>query len=166
MNAGQVARRLALCVGIGVLVAWGMNEVTFRLLRTDSARSPEKIELLIPDGTADRVRRGETVPAIPQGMVFVIGDTLTVNNQDSADHQLGPFFIPAKSATRLEFKTAEKYSYSCTFSPDDFFGLDVRLPVTPGTRFAGAVFAGLPLGVLIGLYSLALGSSSQPKKQA
>jgi hypothetical protein len=166
MKAGKIARRLVLCMGIGVLVAWGMNEVMFRLLRTDSARSPDKIELLIPDGTAERVRRGESVPTIPKGMVFVIGDTLTVNNQDSADHQLGPFFIPAKSATRLEFKTAEQYSYSCSFSPDDFFGLDVRLPVTPGTRLAGAVFAGLPLGVLIGLYSLALGSSARPKNQA
>ena len=157
MNAARIARRTALSLLIGVALAWGMNELTYHYLKSDSTRPPKTVELVIPAGTAQRVERGEAEAGIPTGMVFVIGDRLVVRNQDSANHQLGPLFIPAGSSATMRFEAAEKYSYSCSFVPQKTFGLDVQLPVTWATRAIGAVLAGLPLGVLIALYSLVVG---------
>ncbi len=150
---------------IGVLLAWVMNEITFQFLRNDASRAPEKIELVIPKGTGEKIAQGSVEPTIPEGMVFVIGDVLTVINQDGINHQLGPLYIPAGTSASLTFDIADKYSYSCSFVPDKTFGLDVQLPVTPMTRLTGAIFAGLPLGALIALYSFVIGSTGTVRKK-
>lgn len=139
---------------MGVALAWIINEISFQFLKTDAAREPKTIILTIPAGTNARVSRGEREPSLPEGMVFVIGDTLIIDNKDDVNHQLGPVFIPAGTRANMTFKTAEKYSYECSFVPDNAFGLDVQIPVAAQTRLLGAVFAGLPLGVLIALYSI------------
>jgi len=154
MTASKVLARFVYGSIIGILLAWGMNELTFHFLKTSSARAPKVIELVIPAGTAESVRHGEAEPSIPTGMVFVVGDSLVVRNQDSASHQLGPLFIPSGSSATMSFERPAQLSYACSFSPDDFFGLEVQLPVTASTRLLGAVFAGLPMGALIALYSL------------
>lgn len=156
MRKWNVIRRISLFLIIGIILAWGMNEISYIFLKTDASRAPGTIELVIPAGTAARVARGDKEPSIPEGMVFVIGDTLVVRNDDSLDHQLGPLFIPSGTSATLKFNTAEKMSYSCSFSASKAFGMDVQLPVTSFTRFTGAVLAGLPLGVLIALYSFVL----------
>ena len=161
MSTWKIAQRIIFSLLLGVLLAWGMNEITYQFLKTDASRAPETIELVIPAGTARRVANGESEPSIPEGMVLVIGDTLIVRNEDDADHQLGPLFIPAGTSASLNFNAAEKYAYSCSFVPDKSFGLDVQLPVTPLTRLMGAVFAGLPLGALIALYSFVISSSGK-----
>ncbi len=56
----------------------------------ETARPPQEIVLTIPSGTADQVARGEQPPSIPENMVFVVGDTLVVKNDDTVDHKLGP----------------------------------------------------------------------------
>ncbi len=157
----RLLSRIALCLAAGVLLAWLMNEITFRFLKSNGSRAPEIIELEIPEGTAARVARGEQQPSLPEGMVFVIGDTLVIKNDDTENHQLGPLFIPAGTKASMKFNNTDKYSYACSFVPDKTFGLDVQLPVTALTRFTGALFAGLPLGALIALYSFVLRPSAK-----
>ena len=136
---------------VGLILGAAISEVTFYFLK-DSTRPPQKIELVIPAGTADQVARGEQPPTIPDTMIFVAGDTLVVKNEDSVNHELGPMWIPSGTSASLILGEVENYSYSCSFRPDKYLGLDVREPLTLGTRIGGILFAGLPMGILIALY--------------
>jgi hypothetical protein len=122
---------------------------------------PREIELVIPAGTADQVARGEQPPSIPQNMTFVVGDRLVVKNDDLVDHKLGPLWIPANSSAQLSLDQEESLAYECTFQPGNYFGLDVREPLTSGTRIYGIIYVAFPMAILIALYSFIL----SPKKK-
>ncbi|WKZ34547.1 MAG: hypothetical protein QY332_13080 [Anaerolineales bacterium] len=145
----RILNSLLIGLAIGILI----NEFTFLFLR-ETARPPQVIELVIPAGTAEGIARGEAPPSIPASMTFVVGDTLLVRNNDSADHELGPLWIPAGSSASLPLDAVQSYAYSCSFQPGNYFGLDVREPLTAGTRLYGILYSGIPLGGLIALYSL------------
>lgn len=146
-------RRILYSILIGLALGSLINEITFLFLR-ETARPPEVIELVIPEGTAERVARGESPPTIPPSMTFVLGDVLVVRNNDVTDHQLGPLWIPPGFSASLSLDRVESYAYDCSFQPGNYFGLDVREPLTLGTRIYGILYSGLPLGGLIALYSL------------
>jgi len=146
-------KRLLIALGIGLVFGVAISEIPFVFLR-ETARPPKNIVLTIPNGTAEQVARGEQPPAIPENMIFVVGDVLIVKNEDAVDHKLGPLWIPAKSSAQLSLEQEEKLAFECTFQPGNYFGLDVYEPLTIGTRLSGILFAGLPMAVLIALYSL------------
>lgn len=151
---------------VGLLLAWAMSEVAFLLLKDSSDHTPQRVELVIPAGTAARVAAGEAVPAIPGDMSFVVGDTLVVKNEDAVPHQLGPVWAPPGASASLLLEQANRYSYECTFQPSRYFGLDVRPRVTLNTRLQAIFFAGPPMAVLILLYSLALRPLRAPMSPA
>ncbi|RME88339.1 MAG: hypothetical protein D6770_07230 [Anaerolineae bacterium] len=144
--------RVVLSLLIGLLVGLALSEISFYFLR-ETQREPQRVELVIPPGTAERVARGETPPSIPEEMTFVLGDTLVVRNEDSVPHQLGPLWVPPGATASLQLDTAQNYVFACSFRPDNYLGLDVREPLTTGTRLIGILFAGLPLGALLAAYS-------------
>lgn len=137
---------------VGLLLGAAISEIPFIFLQ-ETARPPQEVVLTIPLGTADQVARGEQPPSIPTDMVFVVGDVLVIRNEDTVDHKLGSLWIPARSSTQLALGQEENLAYECSFQPGNYFGLDVREALTLGTRIYGILFAGLPLGVLIALYS-------------
>lgn len=132
------------------------NELTYQFQREASDRAPETINLLIPEGTAERVAAGEPVPSIPDEMVFVVGDTLQVINHDKVDHQLGPVWVPAGSTATLLMKEAEKYAYSCSFQTRQVMGIDVQPPTTVSTRLTALLIAGPTTAVMVFLYTLVM----------
>ncbi len=150
-----VVKRILFSMLTGLAIGALINEVTFLFLR-ETARAPQVIELIIPKGTAESIARGEKPPTIPDSMTFVVGDTLLVQNNDTADHELGPLWIPAGTSASLPLDTVQSYTFGCSFQPGNYFGLDVREPLTPGTRLYGILYSGLPLGVLIALYALVM----------
>jgi hypothetical protein len=137
-----------------------VSEVPFLFLR-ETARPPREIVLTIPAGTAEQVARGEQPPSIPENMTFVVGDRLVVNNEDAVDHKLGPLWIPASSSAQLSLDQEENLAFECSFQPGNYFGLDVRQPLTPRTRLFGIFYVALPMMILITLYSLVI----TPKKK-
>jgi len=150
-----IVKRLLISLLAGLLLGVAIGEIPFLFLR-ETARSPQEILLTIPAGTAEQVSRGEQPPSIPSNMIFVVGDTLVVNNQDTVDHKLGPLWIPPNSSARLSLNQEENFAYECTFQKDSYFGLDVREPLTLSTRLDGILRAGLPVAILIALYSLVM----------
>lgn len=148
-----VIKRVLYSMLIGLALGALLNEFTFLFLR-ETARAPKTVELTIPSGTAERVARGEKSPSIPDSMTFVVGDVLLVENEDVVNHQLGPLWIPAGSSASLSLDDAQSYSYSCSFEPGNYFGLNVYEPLTLSTRLYGILFSGLPMGILIAIYSL------------
>lgn len=155
-----VVKRFFISMLIGVAVGAALSEISFFFLK-ETARPPQAIYLTIPAGTAERVARGEQPPSIPESMIFVVGDLLIIRNDDVVDHQLGPLWIPAGAVAHLMMTTEEKLTYACSFQPSNNLGLDVREPLTPATRLYGILFAGLPLGVLIAIYSLIIPSKKK-----
>ncbi len=153
MTKKQVFQRVGIAMLIGLLVGAVVNEVSFAVLREDE-RPPAEIELVIPLGAAELVAQGEQPPGLPDEMVFVVGDTLTVQNQDEVAHQLGPLWVPAGSSASLKLDQEENYIYECSFQAAQVFGLDVRKPLTVWIRLQGILMSGIPLGILLALYAI------------
>jgi len=148
-------KRLVISLVIGLVLGAAISEIPFLFLQ-ETARPPQEIVLTIPRGTAEQVARGEQPPTIPTDMIFVIGDVLVVKNEDAVDHKLGPLWIPANSSAQLPLGQEENLAFECSFQPGNYFGLDVRQPLTTGTRVFGILYAGLPMGILIALYSFVM----------
>ena len=153
-------KRILLSLLLGLVIGVAVSEVPFLFLR-ETARAPREITLTIPAGTSDQIARGEQPPSIPANMTFVVGDRLVVRNEDAVDHKLGPLWIPANSSAQLSLDQEENLAYECTFQPGNYFGLDVREPLTPKTRLFGIIYVALPMAILILLYSLGI----TPKKK-
>lgn len=148
-------RRVVFSIVAGLAIGALITEVPFYFLR-ETARAPMEVLLTIPAGTAELVSRGEQPPSIPASMKFVVGDTLVVKNEDSVDHKLGTLWIPANSSARLSLDEKENMAFDCSFQPDNVLGLEVYEPLTLSTRILGILSTGLPLSVLIALYSLVM----------
>ena len=119
-------------------------------------RPPQHVTLVIPPGTAQEVARGKQPPSIPANMVFVVGDTLVVKNEDSVEHVLGPLFIPPGSSASLPLNVSQKYAFQCSFIPTKVFGIDVTEALDIGTRLSAILFGGLPMGMLLAVFSFVL----------
>ena len=153
-------KRILVSMLIGVAIGALISEVSFIFLQ-ETARPPREVILIIPAGTAAHVNRGVQPPSIPKDMVFVVGDTLVVQNEDNVDHKLGQLWIPANSTAQLALNEEQNMAFECSFQPGNYFGLDVRQSLTWGTRIYGVLYAGVPLGILIVLYSFVV----PPKKK-
>lgn len=153
-------KRIIVSLLIGIVLGAVISELSFILLH-ETARPPQDVVLTIPAGTAAQVARGEQPPSIPQDMIFVVGDTLVMKNEDNVDHKLGQLWIPANSTARLPLNEEENVAFECSFQATNTFGLDVRQALTLGTRIYGILYAGLPIGMLIFVYSYVM----PPKKK-
>ena len=155
MYTPTVLKRILFSLLIGLLAGALISEIPFLFLQ-ETARPAQEILLTIPTGTSEQIARGEQPPSIPENMAFVVGDVLVVENKDSVDHKLGPMWIPANSSARLPLNREESLAFECTFQSDNYLGIDVHQPLTFGTRLYGIISVGLPLGILIALYSLVI----------
>lgn len=159
----RIVRRILLSLAAGLLVGFALSEISFLFLRQDN-RPAGEVELVIPRGTAEKVEAGESPLSIPEGMSFVRGDVLVVQNQDVVDHQLGPLWIPAGQTASLNLDEENNFVYSCSFSASSVFGIDVSEPVTIWTRITGILFSGLPMGAVIWIYSLVIWPMDRKKE--
>ena len=152
MPRSLLLRRILYGMLAGIVCGIGISETTYYFLRDGESRAPAVIEIAIPAGTAEHVQRGEPEPSLPASMTFVVGDNLVVYNQDSSTHQLGPLLIPAGTSASLKLDSEQDTAASCSFQPGKYFGLKVLPQLTLGTRVAGILQAGIPLGLLFVLY--------------
>lgn len=155
-------RMLYFAIG-GVLVAAVFSEISFRLQGNTTSRDPQIIQLVIPPGTSEKVAQGQNV--VPTDQVFMIGDTLEVVNNDSVTQTLGPLVIPPASSAQMKLDQAGNLSYTCSFVPSQYYGILVQEGITLGMRLQAAFIAGIPLGLLIGAYSLVV-KPLKPKPKA
>lgn len=158
-------KRLLITFGLSFVFVVAFTEISHFFQRDDSDRAPETITIVIPEGTAERIEAGDPGPQLPQGMVFVVGDVLEVINQDVVDHQLGPIWVPPGAAGNLTLEYAEKYSYSCSFAPSRYLGLDVREPTTLATRITALSISVPTTTAFVFIYSLAAVPVKSPAKK-
>jgi hypothetical protein len=146
--------RFLLAVGVGLLLAGVFSELAFRFQGNTTSRQPKTVRIVIPAGAGQDASQGRS--SLPQDMVFVVGDTLEVENQDTVAHSLGPLFVPSGSTASLLLSQTGDLAYSCSFAPTQILGLNVQPALTIGIRVQGILLAGIPMGLLMGLYSLIL----------
>ena len=112
-------------------------------------RPPQRVEFIIPLGTADRIKAGDAIPSIPAKSIFVQGDVLVIMNQDVVNHELGPFWIPAKTTLNVPLDKAQSYSYLCTIHPSGSIGLEVRPRDSLLLTLIPTLVMGIPLGIAL-----------------
>ncbi len=152
------ALRVGVGLLIGVILGWLISEVSYIFTpdKGDAQRDPQRIDLVIPFGTADQVSQGVYNPSLPGNMTFVQGDILVVKNEDKVAHQLGPLFVPPNTSSVLTLDTANDYSYTCSFEPNKYIGLTVLPRVSSGTRIQAVLAIGMPTGLMLAVYSYML----------
>ena len=87
----------------------------------------QTVTYVIPRGTSERLAAGQEVVRFPNELVFTVGDTIVIDNQDDAVHSFGPFTILPQTTLTKRFTTARVYQNSCTFHQDR----QMRLVVSP-----------------------------------
>lgn len=154
-EARPYLNRLGLILVVSILVSAVVNELAFRFQPGNVDRSARVIELVIPAGTAAQVAAGQPVPAIPEEMVFVLGDVLVVRNDDVETHVLGPLLVPPGTSASMSMDRAENIAMDCSFQSSSYLGVEVKAPTTLKTRLLALSFAAPPTTVVLFLYSLA-----------
>lgn len=150
--AFRILFSLIISLGLGFFISEG----SYFLLNKGQLPQNQDYVLVIPAGTAERVEKGLSVPAIPENLVFYEGDRIIVQNEDVTSHQLGPVWVPAGATGKLDLGTQNKYSISCSFQPSKTLGLDIRPKTDSSTRVQGVLAIGLPSAVLLFLFSIVL----------
>ena len=158
-------RRGVFILIISFVFVFAFSEIAYALTRSGEDRDPQEIILVIPTGTAEKVVAGQAEPSIPQEMNFVVGDTLIVKNDDAADHQLGPLFIPAGTSANLPLQKASHFEYDCSFQPTNFFGIQVRQQATFNFRFFAIAYATPATAVFLYVYSIAAFPFKKPVRK-
>lgn len=75
-------------------------------------------ELIIPEGTGDRVAAGEVVDLMPPRLHFEVGDTIRVKNEDVVDQSVGPYLIGAGQEFELTYGAPGVYEGICPLSAE------------------------------------------------
>ncbi len=147
-------KRLLIVFLVSLSLVWAGSEIAFQLIKEKDDRAPQTIELVIPQGTAAQVAQGNPIPSIPEEMVFVVGDTLLVKNEDVVDHQLGPLWVPAGSSASLLMEQADNLAYSCSFKSTRYLDLRVKEPTTFRTRLSALGLAVPATTMFLFVYSI------------
>jgi hypothetical protein len=148
-------RRLFGLLVVSILVVLLISEGFYLLIRNDSERAPETIEITIPAGTADRIAAGGSGPELPN-MVFVVGDTLLVHNLDNTSHELGPIWLPPGTTGSLALGEANDFIFNCSFQNTKFLGLTVREATTWTSRLSALWYGTPPIWMFLLVYSFVL----------
>ena len=147
--------RSAIGILVGLVFGFIVSEGTFAFLNNKQSvsRDSQRVDLVIPYGTAAQVAAGVYNRSLPSDLVLVEGDILVVKNEDIVDHQLGPIWVPAGTSGVLELTTANKYAYQCSFQPTKIQGVEVRQRINMRTRVEGVLAVALPTGMMLAIYS-------------
>ena len=141
--------------GAALFLSLGLNALVWAVLPEANDRPPQRVELVIPPGTAQRVAAGEAGPSIPASLIFVVGDTLVIRNEDAVDHQIGPFWIPTGTSVSQLLEGATRLTASCTVRPERSIGLEVWPRVSIAQKILLVVLGGVLFGGLASFFLLA-----------
>lgn len=144
-----VNRQSLLLFLAGPVFMGALSLLAWMLLGGGVIRAPQRIEFVIPEGTAARVQAGQAVPSIPAKSVFIVGDVLALRNDDVSNHQMGPFWIPARTTITIPLDRASTFNYLCTIHPSGYIGLEVRPRDSLLLTLIPTLGLGLPIGAAL-----------------
>jgi plastocyanin len=74
----------------------------------------ESLSFTVPAGTGEKIDAGESVDVLPAELDVSIGDHITIENQDSRSHVIGPFYVAANDTMEHTFVAAGTFAGACT----------------------------------------------------
>jgi hypothetical protein len=146
--------RIGICVLISMAAGFLINEGSNLFLTDPSSRGePRRVEIVIPNGTAQKIASGQSEPSIPNQLTLTEGDILVIKNEDLVSHQLGPVWVPPQSSGVMQLGGANDYAYTCSFQPSQYEGINVQQRLTTWMRFQGMIAIAMPSSAMLVLYS-------------
>lgn len=91
----------------------------------DDDPEPQTIEIVVPEGTGERLAAGEDIVLMPERLELRVGDALHIRNEDVVGHSVGPYDVKADSANTFRFGTAGTYEGYCPLSAGDRYQIVV-----------------------------------------
>jgi hypothetical protein len=148
---GRTAKHWAGWLVLGVGAAWALSMLWWVLLEPAQARANES-QLVIPEGTAAAIARGEAAPFIPNSLELGRDKELLVINDDVEGHRVGSWTIPAGGRATISSTDGEG-QFTCTIHPGGILGysIDERPPIV--TTLWASLLLGLPVGLVFGFAS-------------
>ena len=83
-------------------------------------------DYIVPYGTSVRIDAGQKVDLMPKELNVRVGESIRINNQDTRDYMIGPFFVTAGQSLAMRFTQAGVLSGECSMNPDGVFTVNVR----------------------------------------
>lgn len=109
-----------ICI-VGPVVATSMIDAA--RARRDSAVAPDDLVIVIPDGTDETWRRGETGFRLPDRITVRVGQPIVLRNEDRVAHQALGVSVLARGNVRRAFSEPGELSFrrgaDCVWADDD-----------------------------------------------
>ena len=83
-------------------------------------------DYIVPYGTSVRLDAGQKVDLMPKELNVKVGESIRINNQDTRDYMIGPFFVTAGQSLAMRFTQAGVLSGECSMNPDGIFTVNVK----------------------------------------
>ncbi len=74
-------------------------------------------EFVIPPGAGEALDAGEPLEILPATLEVVVGDTITIVNDDDRGHNVGPFFVGGGETLTQRFASPGEFVGVCTVHP-------------------------------------------------
>jgi plastocyanin len=81
---------------------------------------------VIPQGTGERVDRGEPIAILPAVIDAHVGDVIRIINDDDRGHVLGPFYVGSHESVTQRFTSPGRYRGECSVHTGGELELNVR----------------------------------------
>ncbi len=85
-----------------------------RTKEVQELQPPFTLSFVIPAGTGAKIDAGETVEVLPKRIEAKVGDTISIVNNDSRDHVMGPFFVGKGEELKQRFTNPGTFTGNCT----------------------------------------------------
>ncbi len=135
----------------GLLLCGAVSATSWVVLSGGPTRAAEAVELVIPAGTAEKIQQGDASSPIPRDLSLVQGDVLLVQNDDSVDHNLGPYVVRAGETLTVPLSQSGSSAFLCSFHPSGGIGLSVAARNNPLMILWPTLALGLPMGIVLAI---------------
>ncbi|MEO5842342.1 MAG: hypothetical protein ABIQ73_26795 [Acidimicrobiales bacterium] len=103
-----------LWLGLFALVALAAGALTLVMTRDPGPRSGIDHAFVVPAGTGSTLDAGGSVEILPRDLEVRVGDRIVVLNEDTRNHEVGPWTVPAGDTFTFRFKTVGRYDSHCS----------------------------------------------------
>lgn len=87
---------------------------------------PQTIQIVVPEGTQQRLDAGESVDVMPARLDLRVGDTLLIRNDDVVTQSVGPYLVRAGREIRLTYGAEGRYEGYCPLSEGERYEIVVE----------------------------------------
>lgn len=86
----------------------------------------EPVEIVVPEGTAARLKAGEDVVVMPERLVLRVGQTLLIRNDDRVTAPVGPYSVEAGATLTIRFGQPGRFEGFCPLSENDRYEIVIE----------------------------------------